>query len=150
MYRQLSLNLNMLKNSVKIKSNRNKKGKIISTVISTGDRETGLAVFTWLADNTEAEYAYFRLESSSNVTITTNHRYNQETSGASYAVYLAERGIRIIFIHNHPVDDGVEASDADKKVFKQIGNKGVTLGIYSEGNYKGYDHLYKSKEKKKK
>lgn len=119
-----------------MRSYKNKKGIIESTVISPENIDTGLEVFVWLADNTNVEYSYIRIDGMPAPTITTNHTWNEESLGATEAVRLASRGRNVIHIHNHP--NGVEASEPDKAFYKKLGKYGVVLGIYSQGQYKGY------------
>jgi hypothetical protein len=124
------------KNSVAIKSNKDDSGNIESTIISPKDIDTGLKVFKWLADNTDVEYSYIRVEGMPMPTITTNHVWNEESLGATYTVQLATRGQNVIHIHNHP--NGIEASPADINFYRQLGKYGVVLGIYSNNKYKSY------------
>lgn len=124
------------KNSVHVRSNKDKDGNIESSVISPKDTDTGLEVFKWLADNTNVEYSYIRGEGMPAPTITTNHKWDEESLGATEAVRMANRGQHVIHIHNHP--SGVEASEADKAFYKKLGKYGIILGIYSHGQYKSY------------
>ena len=124
------------KNSVAVRANKDEKGNIESSVISTKDIDTGLEVFKWLADNTSVEYSYIRGEGMPAPTITTNHTWDEESLGATEAVRMANRGQNVIHIHNHP--SGVEASEADKAFYKKLGKYGIVLGIYSHDQYKSY------------
>jgi hypothetical protein len=124
------------KNSVSVRSNKDEKGNIESSIISPKDIDTGLEVFKWLADNTSVEYSYIRPEGFPIPTITTNHTWDEESLGATEAVRIANRGQNVIHIHNHP--SGVEASEADKAFYKKLGKFGVVLGIYSHDQYKSY------------
>ncbi len=124
------------KNSVAVRSNKDEKGNIKSSIISTKDIDTGLEVFKWLADNTSVEYSYIRAEGMPAPTITTNHTWDQESLGATEAVRIANQGQNVIHIHNHP--SGVEASDADKAFYNKLGKYGIVLGIYSLDQYKSY------------
>lgn len=124
------------KNSVTVRSNKDKNGNIESSIITSKDIETGIGVFKWLADNTNVEYSYIRGEGMPVPTITTNHEMYEESLGATEAARMAKRGQNVIHIHNHP--NGVEASDADKAFYNILGKYGIVLGIYSHDQYKSY------------